>query len=78
MEKFSVASEGLLLDFSKYRITEKTFALLIDLARQADVPGWRYRRTFYEDQNLGEIGWKVMISRDPERYNDDWKRASDP
>ena len=22
--------------------------------------------SFYEDQNLGEIGWKVMISREPE------------
>ena len=38
-------------------------------------PAWRYRRTFYEDHNLGELGWKVMISRDPEDYNDDWQRV---
>ncbi len=37
--------------------------------------GWRYRRRFYEDQNLGVIGWKVMISRDPEDFDDDWQRA---
>jgi len=37
--------------------------------------GWRYRRTFYEDHNLGEIGWKVMISRDPEHFDDDWHRV---
>jgi len=37
--------------------------------------GWCYRHTFYEDQNLGEIGWKVMISRGPEDVDDDWRRA---
>jgi glucose-6-phosphate isomerase len=39
--KFSRKFGDVLLDFSKNRITEKTFALLIDLARQADVSGWR-------------------------------------
>ena len=39
-------------------------------------PKWRYCRKFYEDRNLGELGWKVMISRDPEDYDDDWQRAS--
>ena len=38
-------------------------------------PHWRYRRTFYEDHNRREIGWKVMISRDPGDYDDDWQRA---
>jgi len=28
---------------------------------------------YYEDHNRAEIGWKVMISRDPENFNDDWK-----
>ncbi len=37
---------------------------------------WRHRRVYYEDHNLREIGWKVMISRDPEDYADDWQRAS--
>src|SRR5215471_7514503 len=36
--KFSRRLGDLLLDFSKNRITEKTFGLLIDLARQAKVP----------------------------------------
>jgi hypothetical protein len=37
-------------------------------------PTWSYRRTFYEDHNAGELGWKVMISRDPEDFTDDWRR----
>ena len=36
-------------------------------------PDWRFRRTFYEDHNLGELGWKVMISRDPEDCGDSWQ-----
>jgi hypothetical protein len=31
-------------------------------------PGWRYRRTYYEDQNVREIGWKVIICREPEGH----------
>ena len=38
-------------------------------------PDWQFRRTFYEDQNGGEIGWKIMISRDPEDFDDDWQHA---
>src|SRR2546430_9266765 len=38
--KFSVRFGDILLDYSKNRITEETFGLLIDLARQADLPGW--------------------------------------
>ena len=38
--KFSVRFGDILLDYSKNRITDETFALLIDLARQADLPGW--------------------------------------
>jgi glucose-6-phosphate isomerase len=39
-EKFSRRFDEVLLDFSKNRITDETFRLLIELARQADVPGW--------------------------------------
>jgi glucose-6-phosphate isomerase len=39
-KKFSRSFSDILLDFSKNRITEKTFSLLIDLARQADLQGW--------------------------------------
>src|SRR5262245_2608500 len=38
-------------------------------------PEWRYRRTFYEDHNRGELGWKVVISRDPENFKDEWRRV---
>ena len=42
-EKFSVRFGDMLLDYSKNRITDKTFNLLMDLAKHADVEGWRDR-----------------------------------
>jgi hypothetical protein len=27
---------------------------------------------FLEDRNLRELGWKVLISRDPENFKDSW------
>jgi glucose-6-phosphate isomerase len=39
-EKFSLRFDEILLDFSKNRITDETFRLLCDLARQADLAGW--------------------------------------
>ncbi len=38
-------------------------------------PAWHHCRTYYKDIGR-EIGWKTMISRDPEDYDDDWQRAS--
>src|SRR3569833_2155766 len=38
--KFSLRFDDLLLDYSKNRITEETMALLVNLARQADLRGW--------------------------------------
>ena len=40
---YSITHEGLLLDYSKNRITEATLPLLIDLAKQAGLEGWRER-----------------------------------
>ena len=40
-EAFSLSRGGLFLDYSKNRITAETMALLMDLAREADVEGWR-------------------------------------
>jgi hypothetical protein len=38
------------------------------------LPRWHHRRTFYEDHNVGELGWKVMISHYPEDFSDEgWK-----
>ncbi len=42
-ERFSLRVGELLLDYSKNRITDETFALLLRLAEEADVPGWRER-----------------------------------
>jgi glucose-6-phosphate isomerase len=39
--KFSLRQDDLLLDYSKNRVTEQTMCLLFDLAREADVEGWR-------------------------------------
>ena len=37
----SLRLDDLLLDYSKHRVTEETMRLLLDLARAADVEGWR-------------------------------------
>lgn len=53
-EKFSSQMEGILLDFSKNRITDETFGLLCDLARDANVEEWRNRMFAGEDINISE------------------------
>lgn len=52
--KFSIEHNGLLLDYSKNRITEQTMSLLFDLARQADVAGWAQRMFTGEKINTTE------------------------
>ncbi len=42
-ERFSLRECGILLDYSKNRITAETLGLLQDLARKADVGGWTGR-----------------------------------
>ncbi len=42
-EHLSLRTEGLLLDYSKNRITQETLRLLFDLARAQDLEGWRTR-----------------------------------
>ncbi len=42
-ERFSLQVGDVLLDYSKNRITEETMALLVRLAEEADVAGWRER-----------------------------------
>jgi glucose-6-phosphate isomerase len=42
-EAFSLTLDSLLLDYSKNRVTAETMRLLSDLARAADVEGWRER-----------------------------------
>ena len=42
-EHFSLQVGEILLDYSKNRITDETMRLLMQLAEEADVPGWRER-----------------------------------
>jgi glucose-6-phosphate isomerase len=53
-ERFSLRFEDFLVDFSKNRITEETFGLLIALARQAGVEEWRDRMFAGERINVTE------------------------
>lgn len=42
-QRFSLRFGDMLVDFSKNRITEDTLSLLVALAREADLEGWRER-----------------------------------
>jgi len=42
-ERFSQEACGILLDYSKNRVTEETMRLLLDLARSTEVEAWRTR-----------------------------------
>jgi glucose-6-phosphate isomerase len=53
-DRFSVRFNDILLDFSKNRITDETFRLLIGLAEQADVRGWTDRMFNGEKINTTE------------------------
>ncbi|MFJ5445104.1 glucose-6-phosphate isomerase [Methylobacillus methanolivorans] len=53
-EKFSLKSEGLLLDYSKHRITDETLPLLFKLARDSKVEEWRDRMFTGEKINFTE------------------------
>ena len=53
-DKFSLHSGDLLLDYSKNRITEETMRLLLELARECDIPGWIERMFSGEKINFTE------------------------
>jgi glucose-6-phosphate isomerase len=53
-KKFSLEFEGLLLDFSKNRITGETLSLLRTLALDRDVPGWTQKMFNGEKINVTE------------------------
>jgi len=52
--KFSLALEGMLLDYSKQRVTAETMRLLADLARECGVESWRARMLAGEPVNVTE------------------------
>ncbi len=53
-EKFSLKFNDFLLDYSKQRISEKTMALLTNLARQSDIEAWREKMFSGEKINFTE------------------------
>ena len=53
-KKFSLDLEGLLLDFSKNRITSETLRLLHSLAKERDVKGWTHKMFTGEKINITE------------------------
>ncbi len=54
-QKFSTKMDDILLDFSKNRITDKTFELLLNLARERQVEQWRDRMMGGEPINISEF-----------------------
>ena len=52
--RFAAECDGLLLDYSKNRVTEDTLRLLLELARDADLEGWRARLFAGEVVNRSE------------------------
>jgi glucose-6-phosphate isomerase len=53
-DKFSLKFTDILLDYSKHRITEETLPLLMQVAREADIEGWRDRMFAGEKINITE------------------------
>ena len=53
-DKFSLQLDGLLLDYSKNLVTDKTLALLLDLARQSQLDDWVARMFTGEKINTSE------------------------
>lgn len=53
-EKFSLQFGGLLLDYSKHRITEETLPLLFQMAREANIENWREKMFAGDKINITE------------------------
>ena len=53
-ERCTLEAAGLLLDYSKHRVTDETLRLLLDLARAVDLPGARERMFTGERINATE------------------------
>ncbi len=53
-DTFSLRCDGLLFDFSKHKLNDKTISLLCDLAKARDIEGWRARMLAGADINGSE------------------------
>ncbi len=73
-----------LSDFSSVDLAHDTYGLEVTGIRDPDratqihrllrtlFPGWLFHQEYYEQENLAEVGWNVIISRDPEQPGDDF------
>ena len=53
-DKYSLKLDDILFDFSKHRINDETLPLLTQLAREANIEGWRDRMFAGEKINITE------------------------
>ncbi len=58
-DRFHVSHEGMLLDYSKHRVTAETMTLLVNLARACDVEGWRDR--MFEGDAINESEGRAVL-----------------
>ncbi|MGL6046103.1 MAG: glucose-6-phosphate isomerase, partial [Vogesella sp.] len=53
-DRYSLQLDGLMLDYSKNRVTDRTLELLQELALAADLPGWMGKMRAGERINISE------------------------
>jgi glucose-6-phosphate isomerase len=58
-QKFRLQAGALLLDYAKHRVTDATLALLVDLARQAEVERWRTR--MFEGEHINNTEDRAVL-----------------
>lgn len=58
-ERFSLRFEDILLDYSKNRITAETLGLLLDLARECDVPEWA--RSMFAGEKINSTEHRAVL-----------------
>ena len=68
--RLSIGFDELFLDYSKQRVSDETLHLLFELARQADVSGWRDRMLAGEPINTSEnrAALHVALRSDSDRF----------
>jgi hypothetical protein len=54
-------------------IREEADATAIEELLRNMFPDWSYWCTYYEEQLIRELGWKVIISREPQDFTDNWQ-----
>ena len=57
--KFHIQFNDLLLDYSKHRISKETINLLVKLAKEADVEGWRNR--MFEGEKINSTEHRAVL-----------------